>query len=440
MSRMEKQTIRRKIHGTLREFYKINQGKKFIPGVTRIQYAGSIFDEREVIASVDAILDGWFGLGKKGREFELTFSKYLGVARTVLTNSGSSASLLALAALNSPYFRGHLKKGDEVITPAMTFPTTFNSIIQNNLCPVLLDVELGSYNINPDNLNNALSEKTRAIFLPHAFGIPNEMNAIIEFAEDHDLYVIEDNCDALGSVYDGKKSGSFGILSTCSFYPAHHITMGEGGTVSIRDDDINLYRIIKSLRDWGRACYCEHDETNLNGACGRRFEFKIDGIPYDHRYMYTHMGYNLKPLELQAAMGIEQLKKLPDFIKKREENFKSLYTEFQKYEEHFILPSWSAKSNPSWFCFPLTIRCNAPFSRREITFFLEKNGIQTRLFFAGNIIRQLAYKNIKCRKVGKLNNCDKIMKDSFFIGVYPGIDEEKMTYILNKIEEFMKRW
>ena len=436
---MDKHRIKEKIHDSLIEFFReINLDKKFVPGVTRIQYAGAIFDECEAIAMIDVFLEGWLGLGKAAREFESLFSKYLGVARTILTNSGSSASLLAMASLTAPDFKDHLEKGDEVITPAMTFPTTFNSIIQNNLCPVLLDVELGSYNVNPNNLNNALSKKTRALLLPHAFGIPNEMDVIMDFAEDHDLYVIEDNCDALGSTYKGKKTGSFGLLSTCSFYPAHHITMGEGGAVSIRENDISLYRIVKSLRDWGRACYCEHDETNPHGACGKRFDFKISGIPYDHRYMYTHIGYNLKPLELQAAMGIEQLKKLPEFIKKREKNFEILYSEFQKYGEYFILPSWPERSSPSWFCFPLTIRDNAPFSRREITFFLEKNGIQTRLFFAGNIMRQPAYKNIKYR-TGKLNNCDKIMKDSFFIGVYPGIDEEKMAYVLKIIEEFMSR-
>lgn len=433
----EEQKLREKIFDGLRNFCRKKSNEKFSPGVSRIQYAGAVYDECEVIAMVNSILDGWFGLGRNGREFESMFSKYLGVARTILTNSGSSASLLVLAALTSPNLRGHLKKGDEVITPAMTFPTTFNSIIQNDLSPVLLDVELGTYNMNPNDLKKALSQKTRAIFLPHAFGTPNEMDVIIEFAEEHDLYVIEDNCDALGSVYDGKKTGAFGILSTCSFYPAHHITMGEGGAVSIRDDDLNLYRIIRSLRDWGRACYCEHDETKLNGACGKRFDFKINGTPYDHRYLYTHMGYNLKPLDFQAAMGIEQLKKLPDFIKKRTGNFQKLYDEFKKYEDYFILPAWPTKSTPSWFCFPITIRDDAPFSREEITMFLEKHWIQTRLFFAGNITKQPAYKNIKCREVGKLSNCDKIMQESFFVGVYPGIDEEKMNYVISKIAGFM---
>ncbi len=436
---MEERKIREQIALNLRDFHRKKSKTRFSPGVTRIQYAGAVYDECEITAMVNSILDGWFGLGKKGRQFELNFSEYLGVARTVLVNSGSSACLLALAALRSSDFQGRLRKGDEVITPAMTFPTTFNSIIQNNLNPVLLDVELGSYNVDPDELEKALSKRTRAMFLPHAFGIPNEMSAIMDFAEEHGLYVIEDNCDALGSVYDGKKTGSFGLLSTCSFYPAHHITMGEGGAISIRDDDVNLYRIIKSLRDWGRACYCEHDETDPNGACGKRFDYEINGVPYDHRYIYTHMGYNLKPLEFQAAMGIEQLKKLPDFVEKRMKNFKRLYEELQKYEEYFILPSWPAKSTLSWFCFPLTIRDKAPFSREEITLFLEKNGIQTRLFFAGNIARQPAYRNTRCRKVGKLSNCDKIMKDSFFIGVYPGIDEEKMDFVLDKIGDFMSK-
>jgi len=437
---MERNKIKEQIFRCIRDFYKKEVDKKFSRGGYRVQYAGALYDEHEILAMVDSILNGWFGLGRKGREFELMFSKYLGVTRTILTNSGSSASLLAMAALVAPDFHGHLKKGDEVITPAMTFPTTFNSIIQNNLMPVLLDVELGSYNIDPYDLEKALSRRTRAIFLPHAFGIPNEMDVIMEFAEKHDLYVIEDNCDALGSVYNGKKTGSFGLLSTSSFYPAHHITMGEGGAVSIRDDDINLYRIIRSLRDWGRACYCEHDETNPNGACGKRFSFKIGGIPYDHRYIYTHIGYNLKPLEFQAAMGIEQLKKLPQFIEKRRSNFKMLYETLQKYEKYFILPSWPSKSFPSWFCFPLTIRDEAPFSRRDITLFLEKNGIQTRLFFAGNITRQPAYRHILWRTVGKLSNCDKIMKDSFFIGVYPGINEDKMHYVIGMIEKFMEKY
>ncbi len=431
--------IRKDIHKHLENFYKNKEKQPFVPGKTRVQYAGAIFDEKEVISMMDTILDGWFGLGNKAREFESAFSEYLGVSKTVLTNSGSSANLLAITALTSDELDGHLKKGDEVITPAVTFPTTLNPIIQNNLKPVFLDVQLGSYNITPDDLSDAISDRTKLIFLPHAFGVPNEMDKIMRFANEHNIYVVEDNCDALGSTYNGKKTGSFGILSTCSFYPAHHMTMGEGGAVSIKSGNMPLYRIVKSLRDWGRACYCEHDKMSPDGACGKRFEFEVDGTPYDHRYMYSHIGYNLKPLELQAAMGVEQLKKLPFFVKRRKENFKILYNDFKRYEDYFILPHAPVKADPSWFCFPLTLRDNTPFKRKDIISFLEKNKIQTRLFFAGNIIKQLAYKNIERRVVGKLDNSDKIMKDSFFIGVYPGIDSERMGYIIDKIEEFMRK-
>jgi len=436
---VEEGKIRKQIHKKLIEFHKLKQKKdKFIPGKTRVQYSGSIYDHKEVIAMVDSILDGWFGLGLKGRKFEEEFSRFLGVKNAVLTNSGSSASLISVSALMSSQFKDRIKKGDEVITTAVTFPTTFNPIIQNNLKPVLLDVNLKTYNMNYDNLKNALSKKTRLILIPHTLGNPNDMNIIMDFAEDHELYVIEDNCDALGSEFNGKKTGSFGIMSTCSFYPAHHMTMGEGGIVALNDE--KLVRIIRSLRDWGRACYCRLDEMSPNGACGKRFSFVIDGIPYDHKYMYTHIGYNLKPLEFQAAMGLEQLKKLPKFIKSRERNFKILYKEFKQYEEFFLLPEWFPKSKPSWFAFPLTLKDNVPFTRLQITQWLEKNNIQTRLMFAGNIIRQPAYKNIEYRVVGDLKNSDKIMKDTFFIGMYPGITEEKIDYILLKFKEFIKKF
>ncbi len=424
----------------LKEFYKDEKEKEFIPESSRVQYAGAIFDENEVMSILNSVLDGWFGLGKSAREFESKFSDYIGAKRTVLTNSGSSANLLALSSLTSKEITTHLKKGDEVITTAMAFPTTLNPILQNGLIPVFLDVELGTYNVNPTDLEEALTDKTKLIFLAHAFGIPNEMDKIMKFAKDNDLFVIEDNCDALGSTYDNKKTGSFGTLSTCSFYPSHHITMGEGGSVSINSDDETLYRAIKSFRDWGRACYCSHDETSPNGACNKRLDFKVDGVPYDHRYVYTHRGYNLKPIELQAAMGIEQLKRLPEFIRKRKKNFKVLYEELKNYEDYFILPKVPKKADPSWFCFPITLKNNSPFERRDIISFLEKNKIQTRLFFAGNVTRQPAYKDMGHRVVGNLNNSNKIMKDSFFVGVYPGIDEERMSYMIGKIEEFMKKF
>lgn len=430
----------KKFHKYLEDFYREKGNQKFVSGQTPVQYAGAVFDHKEIIAILDSLLGGWFGLGRSAREFESNFSEYIGAAKTVLTNSGSSATLLAVTALTAKELANHLERGDEVITPAMTFPTTINPVLQNGLKPVILDVELGTYNINPDDLENALTDKTKLIFLPHAFGVPNEMDKVMKFANDNGLYVIEDNCDALGSTYKGKKTGSFGTLSTCSFYPAHHMTMGEGGAVSVNKDAELLSGIVRSFRDWGRACYCAHDEKTPNGACGKRFDFKIDGIPYDHRYVYTHMGYNLKPLELQAAMGLEQLKRLSEFVRKRRENFDTLYKALKGYEDYFILPKTPDNSEPSWFCFPLTLRDGVPFQRRDIVSFLEQNKIQTRLFFAGNVTRQPAYKGVDCVIVGDLKNSDKIMKDSFFVGVYPGIDKERMDYMIAKVDEFMKKF
>lgn len=433
---MDKKIIRKKILEEITKFYITDEKeKKFIPGKTLVQYSGSVYDEKEIKAMVSAVLDGWFGLGKYAREFENRFSKYLDVKKSFLTNSGSSANLIAISALKSKEFPDRLKNNDEVITPAMTFPTTLNPIIQNNLKPVFIDVDLGTYNINTNNLKKAISEKTRLIMLPHTLGNPNDMDAIMDFALENNLSVIEDNCDALGSKYGNKKTGSFGILSTSSFYPAHHITMGEGGCISTNDE--RLFRIIKSIRDWGRSCYCKHDDIMPDDACGKRFDFKIGDTEYDHRYVYSHIGYNLKPLEFQAAMGIEQLKKLPDFIKARKRNFKTLFEEFSKYEDYFILPKSFKNSNTSWFSFPLTVREKSPFKRKDIITFLEKNKIQTRLLFAGNITKQPAYRDIDCRIVGNLENSDEIMWHSFFIGLYPGIDEEKMNYMIEKIKEFM---
>lgn len=433
---MSEEEVRQRIREQIAQFFELKKSSsKFAPGKSWVQYAGAVFDECEAIAMVDSILDGWFGLGKKGREFEEEFSRYIGCKGAVLANSGSSANLLAVSSLLSPQLKERIKKGDEVITPAATFPTTFNPLVQNGLKPVLLDVELGTYNINAENLEKAVSQKTRLIMLPHTMGNPNEMDAVMDFAEEHSIIVIEDNCDALGSSYKGRKTGSFGLLSTCSFFPAHHITLGEGGIVCVKD--ARLGRIVRSLRDWGRDCYCEHDEIRPNGACGKRFDFKINDIPYDHKYIYSNVGYNLKPLELQAAMGVEQLKRLPRFIEARKKNFRALYEEFSKYEDSFVLPKALPGADPSWFCFPLTIRDEAKFNRSEITAWLEKNRIQTRLLFAGNIIRQPAYRKVEYRVVGKLTNSDKIMRDTFFIGVYPGIDEERLKYVIDKVREFM---
>ncbi len=435
---MIEEEIRKKINNEIKNFFEFKKNKtKPLIGKNYIQYAAAVYDENEIISIVNSLLDGWFGLGKNAEKFEIEFSNFLNSKYTILTNSGSSANLLSITALMQHQIENRLKKGDEVITAAVTFPTTFNPIIQNNLKPVLIDVDSDTYNINSEKIREAISHKTRLIMVPHTLGNPNEMDTIMEIAEDYNIFVIEDACDALGSKYKGKMCGTFGDMGTFSFYPAHHMTMGEGGAIVTNNPELKI--ILESLRDWGRACFCKWNEKNPNGACGRRFDFKIDNISYDHRYVYTNIGYNLKPLDFQAAMGIEQLKKLPKFIQKRKKNFKTLYNEFLNYEDYFILPKSIEGADPSWFAFPLTIRDNVSFERNEILRWLEKCNIQTRLLFAGNIIHQPAYKKVKYRIVGKLNNSDKIMKNSFFIGVYPGITEEEIKYILLKFSEFIKK-
>jgi CDP-6-deoxy-D-xylo-4-hexulose-3-dehydrase len=432
--------LRTKIYELAREFEAIKSSKRqFVPGVTKIQYSGPSFDDKELVALMDAILDGWFGVGKRANLFEERFSKLIGQNFGVLTNSGSSANLLAISALKSSRFEKRLVAGDEVIVPATVFPTTVNPIIQNNLKPVFVDVEVGTYNIDVDQLDKSISPKTRAIFILHNLGNPCQMKRILEIADKHNLYVIEDNCDALGAKYDGQYTGSFGIMSTCSFYVAHHITMGEGGIVLTNDR--KLATILRSLRDWGRSCTCPVCVVvnNPNARCSKRFEKKFRSLPkgYDGRYVYEEIGYNLKPLEFQAAMGLVQLEKLPSFIAKRNENFAKLYDFFRKYEDFFILPVWEAEAQPSWFAFPLTLQERAPFNRQDIIKWYEKCNIETRLLFSGNLVRHPAYEDIPIKVIGDLRNANKIMNDSFFLGVYPGIDEGKMNYILEKTEEFL---
>jgi len=430
--------IKEEIFDKISEYYRVKGYEEFVPGKSRINYAGAIFDDREVVSVVDSLLKGWFGLGSKAREFSKRFSEYLGVYKTVLVNSGSSANLLALTSLTSNKLDDPIKRGDEVITPAVTFPTTLNPIIQNSLIPVLVDVDLETLNIDVEILKEAITSKTKAIMLPHTLGNPNDMDAIIDVVEDYNLYLIEDNCDALGSEFNGKKTGSFGILSTCSFYPAHHITMGEGGAVSIVEENVKLYRVVRSLRDWGRDCWCESDEKSPYGACGRRFEWFVDGVKYDHRYIYSHIGYNLKPTEMQAAVGVEQIKRIEDFNSIRRRNFEYLYGNLRKYEEYLIFVKKHRKANPAWFAFPITVREDAPFTREDIVRYLENKGIQTRLIFAGDIRKQPAYRDCKFRSVGSMKNTEYIMRNSFFIGVYPGIDENKLRYIVDAFEAFFE--
>ena len=445
---MSEETLRGEIFKIVKRIFELRSAKdEFRPGMDLIRYAGAVYNDDEIKNMINAILDGWFGVSKYARRFESEFSRFLGVKRTIVTNSGSSANLLAVSALLSKQLSEdeRLKPGDEVITPALTFPTTLNPIIQNGLVPVFLDVDPETYNIRADDLEKALSEKTRAILVPHTLGNPNEMDALCDFADEHHLFLIEDACDALGSKYDGKYVGSFGAFGTFSFYPAHQITMGEGG--AIVTSDRRLADIALSMRDWGRACVmpiCDPSrcpDKECPKAIRKERAANPHGLPedYDKRYTYVNIGYNLKPTEIQAAMGLAQLKKLPDFIEARKRNFRSMYSELLEYEDIFVLPRSLPKSDPCWFAFPLTIRKDAPFTRREIVEWLTKRRIEVKMIFAGNILRHPAYRGIRCRLAQDLANSDYIMRNSFFVGVYPGITEEKIEYMLDSFKEFISK-
>jgi CDP-6-deoxy-D-xylo-4-hexulose-3-dehydrase len=432
------QELRAEIAALVKEFYNTKFAERsFLPGQTPVRYAGRVFDEKEIQASVDASLDFWLTSGRYTEAFESAFSEFTGAEYVILVNSGSSANLIALTSLMSPLLGDRkLMKGDEVIAVAAGFPTTVNPIIQNGLVPVFVDVEIGTYNINLDHLKRALSPKTRAIFLAHTLGNPYNLDAIMEIVRAHNLWLIEDCCDALGSVYKGKMVGSFGHIATCSFYPAHHITMGEGGCVFTSDDV--LARAARSIRDWGRDCYCAPGESN---TCGKRFSGQYGKLPkgYDHKYVYSHVGYNLKVTEMQAAIGVEQMKKLPYFIARRKENFARWYEGFSKWSDCFILPLATEGADPSWFAFPITVKQIAPFSRTDLTNFLNAHGIETRNLFAGNILMQPAYLNIQHRvALEGLEVTNMIMNDTFFLGTYPGLTKEQIDYALSLIAQFIK--
>ena len=429
--------IRAAIAKNVVEFFGAKQDEKFVPGKTKIRYAGSVYGHEEVNAIFDAVLNGWFGLGQYARQFESQLKDVVGCERVILTNSGSSANLLALTSLTAPDLEGHIEKGAEVLTPACTFATTFNPIIQNQLMPVVIDIVPETYNIDANAVQDAISSKTKAMIMPHTLGNPCDVETLAKVAKENNLFLIEDCCDALGSTYAGKHVGSSGIMGTLSMYPAHHITMGEGGAIFLNDQ--NLYRTVNSYRDWGRACYCESTETNPMGACNMRFNWKINDVFYDHKYMYSHIGYNLKPTEFQAAMGTEQVKRLPGFIRARKRNFRILREEFSGLEDDFILPESLPKADPCWFAFPLTIKDGSSINRRDMCIFLEKHMIETRYIFSGNVLRHEAYRDVKSKVVGSLENSDRIIKSSFFVGIYPGNSEEKTKYIAEKINEFCSR-
>ena len=405
----------------------------FVPGESSVRYAGRVFDADELIHLVEAALDFWLTTGRFTNQFECEFAKFFGLKHAILVNSGSSANLLALSCLTSPKLgERQLKPGDEVITVATGFPTTVNPIVQNQLVPVFLDVTIPTYNLDVTQLEQAYSERTSAVMLAHTLGNPFDVDAVIKFVRRHNLWLIEDCCDAVGATYHGRKVGTFGDLSTTSFYPAHHITMGEGGCVLTNQS--LLKTLIESFRDWGRDCWCEPGKDN---TCGKRFEWQLGDLPhgYDHKYIYSHLGYNLKLTDMQAAVGVAQLKKLPAFIKARRRNFCALYDGLKDLEEFFILPEATPGSEPSWFGFPVAVRPGAPFTRKDVVDFLEKNKIATRLLFGGNLVRQPAYRDVRYRVVGDLKNSDFVMNYLFWLGVYPGLTDQQLRYVLDTFHE-----
>ena len=411
-------------------------GRPFVPGETPVPVSGRVFDADDVSHLVDASLDFWLTAGRFAAEFEREFARLLGRRAALLCNSGSSANLLALSTLTAAELgERRLRAGDEVVTVAAGFPTTINPILQNRLVPVFLDIDLGTYNVSADRLEESIGPKTRAIMLAHTLGNPFDLDAVTSVARERDLWLVEDTCDALGSTYRGRQTGTFGDLSTFSFYPAHHITMGEGGAVAT--DQPLLKKIAASFRDWGRDCWCEPGVAN---TCGKRFDWQLGQLPrgYDHKYIYSHVGYNMKATDMQAAVGVAQLKKLPGFIAARKRNFARLSDGLAPLSEHLILPIATPGSDPSWFGFPITVRPEAPFSCRDLVAHLESRRIATRQVFAGNALRQPAYQGIECRVVGDLANTDLVMRQTFWIGVYPGITDQMVDFVVSELSVFVR--
>ncbi len=405
--------------------------RQFLPGETPVPVSGRVFDADELQFLVDASLDFWLTTGRFAEQFERQFAKFSGLRHAVLVNSGSSANLLAVACLTSPTLGTEaLRPGDEVITVGAGFPTTVNPIVQSQLVPVFLDVTVPTYNVDVTQLEAAVSERTRAVVLAHTLGNPFDLSAVTSFAKRHGLWLIEDCCDAVGATFRGRGVGTFGELATVSFYAAHHITMGEGGCVLTNRP--LLRRLVTSFRDWGRDCWCDPGRDN---TCGKRFEWALGDLPfgYDHKYTYSHVGYNLKMTDMQAAIGVAQLRKLPSFIEARRRNFQVLSDGLKDLEEFLILPEATPGAVPSWFGLPLAVRTDAPFSRNQIVRHLEEKKIATRLLFGGNLLRQPAYRDVRHRTIGDLPNTDFVMKQAFWIGVYPGLSEDMLSYTLDVI-------
>ena len=441
---LKSEEIKKSILMKVEEYHKAVEAENvtaFIPGESRVNYAGRVYDEKELRNLVDSSLEFWLTYGRYSREFEKKLSAYLGVKWAFLVNSGSSANLLAFMALTSPLLGDRqIKRRDEVITVAAGFPTTISPIIQFGAIPVFVDVELKTFNIDADKIEKAISKKTKAIMLAHTLGNPFDLSRIKAICEKYNLWLVEDNCDALGSKYNDKYTGTIGDIGTSSFYPPHHMTMGEGGAVYTNNP--MLKKIILSMRDWGRDCWCE---SGVDNTCKSRFTKQYGTLPfgYDHKYVYSHFGYNLKATDMQAAIGVAQLDKFPEFVNKRKSNFKKLYEGLRYYKDIMMLPEATLNSDPSWFGFLITLKDGVSFSRNQIVEYLEARNIQTRNLFAGNITRHPCFDElVEGREYmisGKLENTDKIMNDSFWIGLYPGMEDTKINFMIDSIKEFLVR-
>jgi CDP-6-deoxy-D-xylo-4-hexulose-3-dehydrase len=434
--------LRTEISARIREYYELVhkpvQESEFIPGSSKVSYAGRVFDEKEMLNLIDCSLDFWLTYGNYSRLFEQEFARYLGVRWAFLVNSGSSANLLAFFALTSPLLKERqIKRGDEIISVAAGFPTTVSPAVQYGAVPVFVDIEPKTCNIDVLKLEDALSSKTKAVMIAHTLGNPFNLHAVKEFCDRHNLWLIEDNCDALGSTFNERLTGTWGDIGTSSFYPPHHMTMGEGGAVYTSSH--LLKRIILSMRDWGRDCWCDSGKDN---TCGNRFSQQFGSLPlgYDHKYVYSHFGFNLKATDMQAAIGLAQLDKFPSFVQKRKQNFQRLKESLTGLDRFFVLPEAASGSDPSWFGFLLTVKDGVSFSRNDIVEYLENNNIQTRNLFAGNMIRHPMFQSLQegkdYRVSGSLSVTDKIMNDSFWLGVYPGMDNQAIDYMAERIRVF----